>query len=64
MSFLSENLRTLVSLLLTLTVVILALRGDRDAIMALMGAFGVLMGGLWGERAALKKPGETTSATN
>ena len=57
MSFLSQHLRTIISLLLTLVVCVLALRGETTAITGLMGAFGVLVGALWGERAALKVPG-------
>ena len=57
MEHLSTNLRTIISLLLTLVVCILALRGDGNAVSGLIGAFGVLAGALWGERAALKVPG-------
>ena len=56
--FLSSHLRTVISLMLTLAVCWLALRGDTSATSGLVGAFGVLAGALWGERAALKVPGE------
>lgn len=56
--FLSSNLRTIISLLLTVVTCILALRGNEQAVASLIGAFGVLAGALWGERAALKVPGE------
>ncbi len=55
---LNENLRTVISILLTLVVCTLAILGNENAIAGLIGAFGVLAGALWGERAALKVPGE------
>ena len=58
MRFLSDHLRTIISLSITLAVCWLALRGDSNASAGLIGAFGVLAGALWGERAALKIPGE------
>ena len=57
MTSLSLNLRTIISLLLTLVVSLLALWGNDHAITGLIGAFSVLAGALWGERAALKVPG-------
>lgn len=45
------------ALLLTFVICILALRGNENATSGLIGAFGVLAGALWGERAALKVPG-------
>jgi hypothetical protein len=54
----TTHLRALIALTMTGVVSWCAVRGDRDAIVALMGAFSVLMGSLWGERAALKQPGK------
>jgi hypothetical protein len=55
---LQTHLRSLIALVLTGIVCWLALTGSKDAITALIAAFSVLMGALWGERAALKVPGK------
>ena len=52
------NLRNLIALVLTGIVCWLALTGSHKAMTALIAAFSVLMGALWGERAALKVPGQ------
>ncbi len=57
LSWFSANLRNMIAVALTLMVCVLCIRGEHDAIVALMGAFSVLMGSIWGERAALKRPG-------
>ena len=62
MKYLNEHLRVIISLLLTMVVCILALRGDGNAIAGVIAAFGVLAGALWGERAALKVPGAKNGA--
>ena len=51
-------MRNLIALVLTGLVCWLALTGHDNAITALIAAFSVLMGALWGERAALKVPGQ------
>ena len=50
--------RPIISLLLTVALLYLAYRGHDDAITALITAFSVLIGALWGERSALKVPGK------
>jgi hypothetical protein len=58
-TWLHSNLRNLVALFLTGIVCWLAaFKGDPQAMTALIAAFSVLMGALWGERAALKVPGQ------
>lgn len=59
-SWFSSHLVTYIALLLTLVVCWLALRGDRDAIVALMGSYGTLIGVLFGSGSALKVPGRDT----
>lgn len=59
--WLTRHLTALITLLLTATVCILALWfRDRDAIVALMGSYGTLIGVLFGSRTALKVPGKDT----
>ena len=58
MRWLSSNLRNFIACTLAGVVSWLALHGDRDAATALIAAFSVLIGALWGERAALKVPGK------
>ena len=58
MHWLSANLRNFIACALAGVVCWLALHGDRDATVALTAAFSVLVGALWGERAALKVPGK------
>jgi hypothetical protein len=55
--WLSTNLRNLIALAMTAMVCYLALGGNHDAQIALVASFSVLMGAIWGERAALKTPG-------
>ena len=57
-TWLHTNLRNLIALVLTVIVCWLALTGTHEAMTALIAAFSVLMGALWGERAALKIPGQ------
>ena len=57
-TWLHTNLRNLIAVVLTLIVCWLALTGRQEAMTALIAAFSVLMGALWGERAALKVPGQ------
>ena len=57
-TWLHTNLRNLIAVVLTLIVCWLALTRSHDAMTALIAAFSVLMGALWGERAALKIPGQ------
>jgi hypothetical protein len=57
-TWLHNNLRNLIALVLTGIVCWLALTGREEAMTALIAAFSVLMGALWGERAALKVPGQ------
>ncbi len=56
--WLHTNLRSVIALALTGLVCYLALTGNSNAMAALTAAFSVLMGAIWGERAALKKPGQ------
>ena len=56
--WLHTNLRNLIAVALTVIVCWLALTGSHEAMTALIAAFSVLMGALWGERAALKVPGQ------
>jgi hypothetical protein len=56
--WLSSNLRNIIALSLTGVVVYLAVMGNHDANIALVASFSVLMGAIWGERAALKQPGK------
>ncbi len=53
----TKYLRPVIALALTVTVCYLALRGNEIVISSITGAFAVLAGALWGERAALKVPG-------
>ena len=57
-TWLHTNLRNLIAVILTGIVCWLALTGSHEAMTALIAAFSVLMGALWGERAALKVPGQ------
>ncbi|SRR6266446_4709609 len=57
-AWLQTNLRGLIALALTVLVCWLAFNKDEHAVTALIAAFSVLMGALWGERAALKVPGQ------
>jgi len=59
-TWLHMHLRNLIALGLTGIVCWLALTGSQDAMTALIAAFSLLMGALWGERAALKIPGQDT----
>lgn len=59
-TWLHTNLRTLIALALTGLMCWLAYTGHKEAITALIAAFSVLMGAIWGERAALKVPGQDT----
>jgi hypothetical protein len=54
----SGNLRNMIALSLTGVVVYLALSGNHDAMVAVVTSYTVLMGAIWGERAALKQPGK------
>jgi len=54
------GLRSCVAALLTTCVVYLALAGDQQARAAVVASFGILVGALWGERSALKRPGMDT----
>lgn len=56
-SVLTAHVRPFVMLALVGGVIAMALMGNKDAMTALIGAFSVLVGALWGERAALKIPG-------
>jgi hypothetical protein len=56
--WLSINIRTIISLCLTAVVCYLAVLGVGEARAALVSTFSVLAGSLFGERAALKRPGE------
>lgn len=55
--WISTNLRNGVVITLTITICYLAYVGVADARMALVNAFMVLAGALFGERASLKVPG-------
>ena len=58
-TWLHTNLRNLIALALTGMVCWLAVyKGEPQAMAALIAAFSVLMGAIWGERAALKVPGK------
>ena len=59
-TWLHTQLRNLIALVLTGLVCWLALTGIQEAMTALIAAFSLLMGALWGERAALKIPGQDT----
>ena len=54
----SKVVRPVVIFALTGAVLYLAFRGSVEAQAGVISAFSVLMGALWGERAALKIPGE------
>jgi hypothetical protein len=58
--WMTRHLTAVITLLLTVVVCWLALRGDRDAVVALMGSYGTLIGVLFGSRTALKVPGRDT----
>ena len=60
MSWLSSNLRNFIACALAGVVCWLSLHGNQEATTALTAAFSVLVGALWGERAALKVPGKDT----
>ena len=55
-SWLSTNLRNLIAIAMTVMVCYLAWAGEQTAQAALVAAFSVLAGAIWGERAALKRP--------
>lgn len=57
-SWLSANLRNVIALAITIVVCYLALMGETTAQAAVVATFAVLAGAIWGERAALKKPGQ------
>lgn len=54
---LTAYVRPLIAFALTGLVSYLALMGNQEAITAIIAAFSVLLGALWGERSALKRPG-------
>jgi hypothetical protein len=56
--WLSANLRNLLIVLLVSMVCWMAYKGNEQAEAALIAAFSVLVGMLFGERAALKRPGQ------
>lgn len=58
--WLTTHLRALVILPLTGAVIYLAVAGVAEAKTAVIGGFTLLIGALWGERAALKIPGRDT----
>lgn len=58
MSWVSGQLRNILALTLAGGVVYLAALGHTEAQQALISAFTVLLGAIWGERAALKIPGK------
>ena len=57
-TWLHTNLRNLIAVALTGIVCWLAISGNHEATTAMIAAFSVLMGAIWGERAALKVPGK------
>ena len=57
-SWLHTNLRNVIALVLTGLICYLACKENENAMAALIAAFSVLMGAIWGERAALKVPGK------
>ena len=57
-SWLSTNLRNIIALSLTVMICYLAYIGEQTAQAALVAAFSVLVGAIWGERAALKIAGK------
>lgn len=56
--WLTRHLTAIIVILLTGVVCYLAVRGDRDAIVALMGSYATLIGVQFGSRVALKIPGK------
>lgn len=58
--WLHTQLRPFLMMLLTVAVVYLAATGVAEAKTALISGFTVILGALWGERAALKIPGKDT----
>lgn len=56
--WLSTNLRNFIALALCVTVCYLAYIGIEQARTALVNGFMLLIGAIWGERAALKQPGK------
>lgn len=58
MGWLSANLRNAIAIALTVTVCYLAWVGVDQARTALVNGFMLLVGAIWGERAALKQPGK------
>ena len=56
-SWLHSNIRSCVLLALGLVVCYMALRGDKEAIAAVLATFATLAGSTWGSRDALKVPG-------
>ena len=59
-SWLHTNLRSVLMVAITVVVCTLALMGNTSAEAGLIASFGVLIGHLYGERTALKKPGIDT----
>ncbi len=57
-SWLHTNLRSFLMIAIVGMVCWMAFEGDQQARAGLVAAFGVLIGMLWGERAALKIPGQ------
>lgn len=57
-SWLASHLRNIIAIALTSVVCYLALMGEQTAQAAVIAAFSVLAGAIWGERAALKRPGQ------
>ena len=55
--WLHSNIRSCVLLALGLVVCYMALRGDKEAIAAVLATFATLAGSTWGSRDALKVPG-------
>ena len=56
--WLSTHLRSGIALALTITICYLAWIGVEQARTALVNGFMLLIGAIWGERAALKRPGK------
>jgi len=57
----SRHLRNMIAMILTIAVCYLALvQGDTTAAAALVASFSILVGAIWGERSALKRPGQDT----
>lgn len=58
--WLHSNIRSLVLLALVTVVCFMALRGDKEAIAAVLATFATLAGSTWGSKDALKVPGKDT----